>query len=44
MVNFSGRHTRDHMISITKTLNDNVANFPDGLYSENQVQLPTWVL
>ena len=29
---------------IPKTLNDNIANFPDGLYSETQVQLPTWVL
>ena len=29
------------MINITKTLNDNVANFPDGLFSESRVQLPT---
>ena len=44
MVHVSHRHTRDCMINITKTLNDNVANFPDGLYSETQMQLPTWVL
>ena len=25
-------------------MNDNIANFPDGLYSETQVQLPTRVL
>ena len=34
------------MINTTKTLNlnDNIANFPDGLYSETQVQFPEWVL
>ena len=31
-------------MNITKTLNDNVANFTDGLYSETRVQLPTQVL
>ena len=41
MVHFSSRHTRDCMINITKTLNDNVANFPDSLYSQTQVKLPT---
>ena len=44
MVYFSHRHTGDCMINITKTLNDNVANFPDGLYSETQMQLPTQVV
>ena len=44
VIHFSNRHTRDCMINITKTLNDNVASFPDGLYSETQVQLPAQVL
>ena len=44
MIHFSCGHTRDFMINITKALNNNRANFPDGLYSESQVQLPTWVL
>ena len=44
MVHFSCRHTRDCINNTAKTLNlkDNIANFPDGLYSETQVQLPTW--
>ena len=44
MVHFSHRHTGDYIINITKTLNDNVANFPDGLYSQTRMQLPVWVL
>ena len=46
MAHFSCRHTRDYIINNTKTLNlnDNIAYFPDGLYSETLVQLPTWVL
>ena len=31
-------------LTLPKTLNDNIANFPDGFYSETWVQLPTWVL
>ena len=37
MVHFSHRHTEDCMINITETLDDNVANFPDGLYSEGNI-------
>ena len=44
MVHFGHGHTRDCMINITKTLNDNIANFPDGLYSQTRMQLPIWVL
>ena len=46
MVHFSQRHMRDCINNTTKTLNlnDNVANFPDGLYFESQAQLPTLVL
>ena len=36
--------TQDTMINRTKTMNDNVANFSDGLYSQTQLQLPTQVL
>ena len=43
MVQFGHRHTRECINNTTKTLNltDNIANFPDGLYSETQVQLST---
>ena len=34
MGHFSHGHTEDCMINITKTQNDNVANFPDSLYSQ----------
>ena len=46
MVHFGHRHTRDCIINTTKTLNlnDSIANFPDGLCSETQVQLPEQVL
>ena len=32
------------MNNITKTMNDNIANFPDGLYSQTRMQLLTKVL
>ena len=32
------------MNNITKTVNDNIANFPDGLYSQTRMQLLAWVL
>ena len=32
------------MNNITKTMNDNIANFPDGMYSQTRMQLLTWVL
>ena len=44
MVHFDHRHTRDYMNNITKTMNDNIANFPDGLCSKTRTQLLTWVL
>ena len=31
------------MKNITKTMNENIANFLDGLYSETRVQLPAWI-
>ena len=42
MVHFSHRHTRDCINNITNTLNDNIANFPDGLYTQTRMQLPAW--
>ena len=30
--------------TLQKTVNDNIANFPDGLYSQIRMQLLAWVL
>ena len=45
MVHIGHIHTRDCIIITTKTLNlnDNIAIFPNCLYSETQVQLSQWV-
>ena len=44
MVHFGCGHTGDYMNSITETMNDNIFNFPDGLYSQTIMQLLAWVL
>ena len=31
------------MNNITETVNDNIANFPDGLYFQTRMQLLAWV-
>ena len=45
MVHFGLRSTGDWMNNITKTnMNDNIANFLDGLYCQTRMQLLAWVL
>ena len=44
MVHFGLRHTGYCKINITETINDNMANFPDVLYSQTRKQLLVWVL
>ena len=41
MVHFGLKHC---MLNITETINDNIANFPDGLYTQTRMQLLAWVL
>ena len=44
MVHSGLRHTGGCMNNITETINDNIANIPDGLYSQTRMQLQAWVL
>ena len=44
MVHFGLRHRGDCMNNITETMNDNIANFPDGLHCQTRMQLLAWVL
>ena len=44
MVHFGFGHTGDCMNNITETMNNSIANFPDGLYSQTRMQLLAWVL
>ena len=44
VVHFGLGHTGDCMNNITDTINDNIANFLDGLYSQTRMQLLAWVL
>ena len=44
MVHFGLRHTGDYINNIAETMNENIANFPDGLYSQTRMQLLAWVL
>ena len=44
MVHFGLRHTGDCVNNITETLNDNIAHFPDALYSQTKMELIAWVL
>ena len=44
MIHFGFRHTWDCMNNITETINENVPNFPDGLFSHTRMQLLAWVL
>ena len=44
VVYFSLGYTVDCMNNITKTMNENISSFLDGLYTETRMQLPAWVL